>query len=105
MEGNKRSKTIYLIRHAESENNVSKRAFRESLGRRRPPSWAQVRAMAPMLTFPMNTPLSQTGVRQVWTEDTLFCFWLSRASVISSQSCAVQLRQARVEASENTDSC
>ena len=104
MEGNRDAgKTIYLIRHAESENNVSKRAFRESLGRRRPPSWAQVRAMAPMLTFPMNTPLSQRGARQVRTEDTLLCFWLSRASVISSQSCAA--RQARVEASENTDSC
>ena len=60
------NKTIYLIRHAESENNVSKGAFRESLGRRRPPSWAQARAMAPMLAFPMNTPLSQRGVRQVF---------------------------------------
>ena len=75
MEGNRGAgKTIYLIRHAESENNVSKRAFRESLGRRRPPSWAQVRAMAPMLTFPMNTPLSQTGVRQVRIHFTALVF-------------------------------
>ena len=58
-------KTIYLVRHAESENNVSKRAFKESLGKLRPPSWTQIATMAPMVTFPMNTALSERGVRQV----------------------------------------
>ena len=58
-------KTVYLIRHAESENNVSKRAYKESLGKLRPPSWTQIGAMAQMVTFPMNTPLSERGVRQV----------------------------------------
>ena len=58
-------KTVYLIRHAESENNVSKRAYKESLGKLRPPSWTQIGAMAQMVTFPMNTPLSEKGVQQV----------------------------------------
>ena len=60
-------KMIYLIRHAESENNVNKRAYKESLGKLRMPSWTQVKTMAPLMVFPMNTnsPLSKKGVRQV----------------------------------------
>ena len=60
-------KMIYLIRHAESENNVNKRAYKESLGKLRMPSWTQVKTMAPLMAFPMNTnsPLSEKGVRQV----------------------------------------
>ena len=60
-------KTVYLIRHAESENNVNKRAYKESLGKLRMPSWTQVKTMAPLMVFPMNTnsPLSKKGVRQV----------------------------------------
>ena len=63
-------KTIYLVRHAESKNNVSKRAFAESLAKRRLPTWTQITTMAPMLTFPMDTPLSARGARQAWTS---FC--------------------------------
>ena len=65
MRGETSGKTVYLIRHAESENNVSKRAYKESLGKLRPPSWTQIGAMAQMVTLPMNTPLSERGVRQV----------------------------------------
>ena len=63
--GENLGKTIYLIRHAESLNNVSKRAYKDSLGKLRMPSWTQVKTMAPMMAFPMNTPLSERGLRQV----------------------------------------
>ena len=63
--GENLGKTIYLIRHAESVNNVSKRAYKESLRKLRMPSWTQVKTMAPMMAFPMNTPLSEKGVWQV----------------------------------------
>ena len=65
--GGNLGKTIYLIRHAESENNVNKRAYKESLGKLSMPSWTQVKMMGPLMVFPMNTnsPLSEKGVRQV----------------------------------------
>ena len=65
MRGETSGKTVYLIRHAESVNNVSKKAYKESLGKLRLPSWTQIETMAPMTMFPMNTPLSEKGVRQV----------------------------------------
>ena len=63
--GENLGKTIYLIRHAESVNNVSKRAYKEPLRKLRMPSWTQVKTMAPMMALPMNTPLSEKGVWQV----------------------------------------
>ncbi len=59
------NQTVYLVRHAESENNVSKAAYRDSLKRLRLPTWTQTRAMAPMALFPMDTELSEEGRRQV----------------------------------------
>jgi broad specificity phosphatase PhoE len=61
----KGSKTVFLVRHAQSDNNVSKLAFRSSLKRGRVPSWPEARAMAPMVSFPMDTALSDEGRRQV----------------------------------------
>lgn len=58
-------KTIFLIRHAESTNNVSKRIAAETLGSLKWPSLQDWKTMAPMITFPMNTELSEEGQKQV----------------------------------------
>ena len=54
-------KLVWLVRHGESTNNVSKRVASQSvkgLLRGRLPSRAALATMAPMLSFPMDTPLS-----------------------------------------------
>ena len=58
-------KTIWLVRHAESTNNVSKSTAKNTILKGKWPSWQQWKTMAPMITFPMNTPLSSEGVEQV----------------------------------------
>jgi hypothetical protein len=58
-------KTIFLVRHAESTNNVSKRTAGKTLGEWKWPTWQQWKTMAPMVTFPMNTELSEEGQKQV----------------------------------------
>ena len=61
-------KLVWLVRHGESTNNVSKRVASQSvkgLLRGRLPSRAALATMAPMLSFPMDTPLSERGREQV----------------------------------------
>ena len=62
------SQRIWLIRHAESINNVSKRTASEmwaAVRHGRLPAAAQLSAAAPMLLFPMDSPLSERGHQQV----------------------------------------
>ena len=58
-------KTVWLVRHAESENNVSKRTFRSTFGSGRLPTtraeWVSV-GQLPLVR--MDTPLSAHGRRQ-----------------------------------------
>lgn len=55
-------KTIILVRHAESTNNVAKRTLKRTLSGAWPDAsrgeWSQ---LASLLTFPMDTPLSSDG--------------------------------------------
>lgn len=60
-------KTVFLIRHAESVNNVDKReakAIWKNLFRALPSS-SQIRSTASLLCVPMNTDLSADGLRMV----------------------------------------
>ena len=63
------AKRVWIIRHAESENNVSKRtakiAWRALKSDGRLPSREQWGALAPMLALPMDTPLSAAGRAQI----------------------------------------
>jgi broad specificity phosphatase PhoE len=67
--GAQSGKTIYLIRHAESVNNVSKRTCKACCPALfcgcKFPSCADLLSVAGMLTCPMNTPLSEEGRAQV----------------------------------------
>ena len=54
-------KTIILVRHGESTNNVAKRTLKRTLRLERWPvgnEWQQLRSL---LSFPMDTPLSSNG--------------------------------------------
>ena len=58
-------KVVWLVRHAESENNVSKKTFASTLGSwRLPHSYAQWSAIGALALVRMNTPLSVKGVAQ-----------------------------------------
>eukprot|EP01052_Picozoa_sp_SAG31_P005532 SAG31_NODE_244_length_19246_cov_20.233823_10_plen_125_part_00 len=63
------AKTVLLIRHAESENNVSKRVARHCCRRGgcccRAPSCSEICSVLSMVTCPMNTRLSAEGQQQV----------------------------------------
>mmetsp|Transcript_57840 Transcript_57840/g.163240 ORF Transcript_57840/g.163240 Transcript_57840/m.163240 type:complete len:227 (+) Transcript_57840:41-721(+) len=54
-------KVVWFVRHAESENNVSKRLAMRALRARTWPSWEEWKKISPMLLFPMDTPLSADG--------------------------------------------
>ena len=60
-------KRLYLIRHAESENNVAKEDARQAWhGIKRLdslPSWRQLSSISSLLAVPMNTDLSIRGYR------------------------------------------
>ena len=67
-EGEPSGKRVWLVRHAESQNNDSKNTASRTLLRGRCPSLKQWKIMAPMITFPMDTPLSTKGLEQVTTQ-------------------------------------
>mmetsp|Transcript_58817 Transcript_58817/g.102942 ORF Transcript_58817/g.102942 Transcript_58817/m.102942 type:complete len:219 (-) Transcript_58817:141-797(-) len=58
-------KHIWLVRHAESTNNVSKRAAAQTLGKGKLPSTGQWSEILSMLKVNMDTPLSEAGQKQV----------------------------------------
>ena len=64
-----KGKTVFLIRHAESENNVSKRVAKGCCRAggccRRLPTCAEICSVLGMATCPMNTSLSAAGRDQV----------------------------------------
>jgi broad specificity phosphatase PhoE len=68
-ESSNQSKIIFLIRHAESKNNVDKREAKLALKRlwrlQSWPSWGQWLSIISLLTVPMNTDLSSEGEQMV----------------------------------------
>ena len=58
------SKTIFLVRHAESTNNVSKRLAKDALKCGRLPTAAEWQLIRPMFGFPMDSELSDAGRAQ-----------------------------------------
>jgi broad specificity phosphatase PhoE len=58
-------KTLYLIRHAESENNVDKRETRALFTIWQVPNAKQLAHMASLLKFDMNSELSKDGEMQI----------------------------------------
>lgn len=64
-----KQKKIILIRHSESINNVAKRdaydAWSNMTTLKSFPTWSQLRSTASLLAVPMNTDLSEDGVRMV----------------------------------------
>ena len=62
-------KKVILIRHSESINNVAKRDAYEAWSNvtafKSLPSWSQLSSAASLLAVPMNTDLSEDGLRMV----------------------------------------
>ena len=62
-------KKIILVRHSESINNVAKRdayeAWSNVTALKSLPSWSQLSSTASLLAVPMNTDLSEDGLRMV----------------------------------------
>eukprot|EP01083_Nonionella_stella_P091698 256406_1 len=73
-------KTVFLVRHAQSQNNCDKQHATtawEQLKRFQLPTSEQFYGALNMLKFDMNTPLTETGCKQVeqgseWVEKTKF---------------------------------
>ncbi|RYE56219.1 MAG: hypothetical protein EOP48_08505 [Sphingobacteriales bacterium] len=64
-----KQKKIILIRHSESINNVAKRdafeAWRNMTAMKSLPTWSQGCSTVSLLAVPMNTDLSEDGIRMV----------------------------------------
>ena len=76
-------RTVFLIRHAESTNNVAKQALRRTVCRCRPPrSIDETSQLLSLLRLPMNTPLSRLGLQMI-AEQREPCLELARREQIA----------------------
>ena len=67
-------RTIVLIRHGESTNNVAKNTLSRTLKKFRPPhSTKEAVQLASLLMFPMNSPLSHSGRHAVDERKSVCC--------------------------------